>query len=51
MLISEQLNIFYDLQPEISTIQDMSAEIVGIEVIENEQPLTDAAEQTFEPTS
>ena len=35
MLLAEQLNVFYELQPELSTIQDMSSEIAGIEVIEN----------------
>ena len=34
MLLAEQLNAFYELQPELSTIQDMSSEIAGIEVID-----------------
>ena len=39
MLLAEQLNAFYELQPELSTIQDMSSEIAGIEVID--QPGSD----------
>jgi len=35
MLLAEQLNVFYELQPELSTIQDMSSEIAEIEVIES----------------
>lgn len=35
MLLAEQLLLFYELQPEVSTLQDMTAQIRGIEVIES----------------
>ena len=36
MLLAEQLQVFYEIQPEMSTLQDLSAEIGQLEVVENE---------------
>jgi len=35
MLLAEQLQLFYELQPEMSTLHDMSAEISGLEVLQD----------------